>query len=129
MTTDTKNDTVGVSERLINQVPPTLTSTREVELKSRIFQFQNNTNKAFGEIFEINDTINATKIAQSYITKNIEKTKEYIYIMIKNKEDKKEIEAMKKALKEIEETIVWEIKAKDGKLIKTKVGRYGKQKH
>lgn len=122
--TDTQEDISGVSGRLINQVASTPTS---YEVHERLFQFQNQKGY-FGEIFAVADRKQATKICQSYITENIKKTKDYIKLLEQNpKDNEKIIEELKKAIEEIKETIVWEIKAQKNKIIKVKVGKYGKK--
>lgn len=122
--TDTQEDDSGVSGRLINQVTTTPTS---YEVHERLFQFQN-PKGYFGEIFAVTDRKQATKICQSYITENIKKTQEYLKLLEqKPKENEKLIAELKKAIEEIKNTIVWEIKAQNNRIIKIKVGKYGKK--
>lgn len=122
--TDTQEENSGVSGRLINQVITTPTS---YEVHERIFQFQN-ARGYFGEIFAVADRKQATKICQSYINENIKKTKEYLKLLEQEpKENEKIIKELKKAIEEIKTTIVWEIKAQNNKIIKVKVGKYGKK--
>lgn len=120
--TDTQEDISGVSGRLINQVTKTPTS---YEVHERLFQFQN-PKGYFGEIFAVADRQQATKICQSYINENIKKTTNYIKLLEQNQKDnEKIIKELKEAIKEIKNTIVWEIIARDNKLFKIKVGKYG----
>lgn len=121
--TDTKKYiNSGVSERLINQDTPPLTSC---EVKGRLFQFRNPTG-IWGEIFEAKDT----KVCQMYIKENIDKVEKMLNSQEwkKTKEDENYEKALQEAKRQIESMEVWELQAKDNKIYRKKIGRYNNVK-
>lgn len=112
----------GVSERLINQDTPPLTSC---EVKGRLFQFRN-PKGIWGEIFEAKDT----KVCQMYIKENIEKIEKMLNSQEwkKTKEDENYEKALQEAIRQIESMEVWELKAQGNKIMKKKVGKYNVKK-
>lgn len=101
--------------------PDAKASPAQSLVQGRLFQFQSAKGN-FGEIFEIYDKKNATKICNQYIRKNIEQVKDYI-TNLKNEENE-EKEILNKAIEDIKKTIVYEIKAENNKLIKIRIGKY-----